>query len=557
MNKSAILCLIGGLFVSLGISGGGCGTSAVIPGLLPGPPAIIPTNPDEITLLRTFRVDLRAYPQTYRINWEFGDGSVLVNLPVAEGRAVTHGFLKGGVFEVKVHLFDAPEPVLGRSSELIATGFLPVEVTAPNILPTAAFVVEDVFNDAGEPVTLTKRFRDSGSRDRDGAIKTFAWDFGDGSHDTGEIVEHTFARGATFVVRLTVADDRGGIGTTTRTVMANTAPVASFTATESPNNALAYTFDASASSDPEGAITTYRWDFGDGSAMETGRIASHTYTVPNDYTVVLTVTDEGGATASTSRVIDITGSEPFVRSISPAVGEVDETLSGVVVDGENFESGATVRLERGADTIEATSVTVVDASTIEMTLSLAGAEPGDYNVIVTNPDSVTADLREGFRVVTANLVRLNTSMGDILFELVDDAPVTTANFLQYVEDGFYDGTIFHRVVVDFVVQGGGFLPGMVAPEGLRDPIVNEFSQDRSNLRGTVAMAKLGSDPDSATSQFFVNLGDNSENLDNQNGGFTVFATVIEGMDVADAIAAVPLDGEVPVDDVVLVSARRE
>jgi peptidyl-prolyl cis-trans isomerase A (cyclophilin A) len=143
--------------------------------------------------------------------------------------------------------------------------------------------------------------------------------------------------------------------------------------------------------------------------------------------------------------------------------------------------------------------------------------------------------------------------------LLEATPVTSLNFLQYVEDGFYDGTIFHRVVPDFVVQGGGFLPGpdMLEPDGLRDPIVNEFSPDRSNVRGTVAMAKVGGDPDSATSQFFFNLADNSANLDNQNGGFTVFATVAEGQDVVDAMAEVELDGESPVDDIVISMAKIE
>jgi cyclophilin family peptidyl-prolyl cis-trans isomerase len=156
------------------------------------------------------------------------------------------------------------------------------------------------------------------------------------------------------------------------------------------------------------------------------------------------------------------------------------------------------------------------------------------------------------------MVRLVTDFGDIVMELlVDDAPITTDNFVQYIEDGFYDGTIFHRVVPDFVVQGGGFLPGMIQPEGLRDPIVNEFNPANSNVRGTVAMAKVGGNPDSATSQFFVNLADNSANLDTQNGGFTVFAVVVQGMDVVDMIAEVELDGETPVNDVILIRAERE
>jgi cyclophilin family peptidyl-prolyl cis-trans isomerase len=132
-------------------------------------------------------------------------------------------------------------------------------------------------------------------------------------------------------------------------------------------------------------------------------------------------------------------------------------------------------------------------------------------------------------------VKLETSMGDIILELNEDAaPVTVKNFLQYIEEGFYDGTIFHRVIPRFMIQGGGFTPDMKDKQ-THPPIVNEYRL--SNVRGTVAMAKIGGNPNSATSQFFINLSDNSR-LDSQNGGFTVFARVVEGMDVVGSIAAV-------------------
>lgn len=136
------------------------------------------------------------------------------------------------------------------------------------------------------------------------------------------------------------------------------------------------------------------------------------------------------------------------------------------------------------------------------------------------------------------LVVLDTTFGEIVMQLFpEDAPITVANFLEYIDAGFYDGLIFHRAATSpAVIQGGRNDPDFNVSE-VRDPIVNEFG--RSNVRGTVAMAKLGGDPDSATSQFFVNLVDNSENLDDQNGGFTVFAEVIGGMDVVDAIGEVP------------------
>jgi cyclophilin family peptidyl-prolyl cis-trans isomerase/chitodextrinase len=558
MNRSAIFCMFCGLLVSLGMTGESCFQVVKVPTLLRSPPAIIPTNPAEPTLRRMFSVDLRDYPETDRISWEFGDGALATDLSVSAGRTVTHDYARGGTFDVWVHLFTAPDLVMGRASRLLATGTLPVEVTAPNAPPAAAFVVEDVFDDGGLPLPLAKRFIASRSTDRDGSIESYVWDFGDGSHDEGEIVQHTFGRSSTrFLVRLTVTDDRGDQGSATRSVLANTSPVAGFTATEDPIDAMTFTFDASASSDADGDITHYRWNFGDDSPEESGMVVSHTYAVPDDYTVDLTVADEAGAVASTSQILAVTGTEPFIRSMSPGLGEVDAVVSDVMIDGENFETGASVRLERDGVVIDATSVSVESDTTIRLTLDFTGAEPGGYDVVVTNPDGASASLPDAFRVVTPNLVRLTTSMGDILLELVDDAPITTENFLQYVEDGFYDGTIFHRVAPDFAIQGGGFLPGLEKLEGLRDPIVNEFSADRSNVRGTVAMAKIGGDPDSATSQFFVNLEDNSENLDNQNGGSTVFATVIEGMDVVDAIAAVPLDGEVPIDDVVLHRAERE
>src|SRR5262249_33278033 len=128
------------------------------------------------------------------------------------------------------------------------------------------------------------------------------------------------------------------------------------------------------------------------------------------------------------------------------------------------------------------------------------------------------------------------------------APRTVANFLNYINDGKYNDTIFHRSVTNFVVQGGGIdytgaPPSATLPAVVTDPAVKNEPDptNRSNLRGTVAMAKVGGDPDSATSQFFFNLGNNSSNLDNQNGGFTVFGKLVGAADqtVVDALAAVP------------------
>ncbi|MSU78940.1 MAG: peptidyl-prolyl cis-trans isomerase [Gemmataceae bacterium] len=158
-------------------------------------------------------------------------------------------------------------------------------------------------------------------------------------------------------------------------------------------------------------------------------------------------------------------------------------------------------------------------------------------------------------------VVLDTNAGKIVIELyADKAPITVKNFLQYVDDKHYDGTIFHRVIADFMIQGGGFTPGMKEKKS-RDPIKNESANGLSNERGTLAMARTNV-VDSATAQFFVNTV-NNKFLDRsaKGAGYAVFGRVVEGMDVVDKIRAVRT-GErgghenVPIEDVVIKSARR-
>ena len=165
----------------------------------------------------------------------------------------------------------------------------------------------------------------------------------------------------------------------------------------------------------------------------------------------------------------------------------------------------------------------------------------------------------------ARSVIITTPQGDIEMELLDqDAPKTVANFLNYIENNRYDKTFIHRSMPGFIIQGGGFSfedgNGVSVPTF--PPVENEFKV--SNTRGTVAMAKLSGEPDSATSQWFINTADNSGNLDGQNGGFTVFARVTgNGMDVVDAIEQLPTInaggpfGDLPVIDFVIGSTILE
>lgn len=142
-------------------------------------------------------------------------------------------------------------------------------------------------------------------------------------------------------------------------------------------------------------------------------------------------------------------------------------------------------------------------------------------------------------VLAEEYVRLHTTDGDIYIDLHEEkAPVSARNFRQYVEDGFYDGTVFHRVIPGFMAQGGGYDIDFKQQE-TREPIRNESDNGLSNKRGTIAMARTN-EPDSATSQFFINLVDN-ERLDatSYRPGYAVFGEVVRGMDVVDSIAEIP------------------
>lgn len=160
------------------------------------------------------------------------------------------------------------------------------------------------------------------------------------------------------------------------------------------------------------------------------------------------------------------------------------------------------------------------------------------------------------------MVKFETSLGDFTVELfADEAPVTVANFLQYVDDGHFDGTVFHRVIPGFVIQGGG-LTAALSQKPTRKPIENEAANGLKNRRGTLSMART-QDINSATSQFFVNLEDNAF-LDHQgprNYGYAVFGRIAAGMDVVDAIAAVRTGrqrghDDVPLEPVTVTAARR-
>ena len=162
-----------------------------------------------------------------------------------------------------------------------------------------------------------------------------------------------------------------------------------------------------------------------------------------------------------------------------------------------------------------------------------------------------------------SLVKFTTNLGAFTLKLdAEKAPKTVENFLAYVADGHYDNTVFHRVIKGFMIQGGGFEPGMKQKE-CRAPIDNEAANGLKNKRGTVAMARTG-DPHSATAQFFINVVDNDfldfKSPSGNGSGYCVFGEISEGLDVVDAIRAVKTGNsgfhqDVPVEDVIIEKAE--
>ena len=185
---------------------------------------------------------------------------------------------------------------------------------------------------------------------------------------------------------------------------------------------------------------------------------------------------------------------------------------------------------------------------------LFGLLTGLFAPLLPAADGSSAN--QGEKTVT---VRMETSKGTIVLELdAEKAPATVANFVEYARAGFYDGTLFHRVIPGFMIQGGGFEPGMKQKK-TRAPIKNEADNGLANKTGTIAMART-SDPHSATAQFFINVKDNDflnyRAPTTQGWGYCVFGRVVDGMDVVHAIEQVAtgqrgMHGDVPLEDVVI------
>ncbi len=240
--------------------------------------------------------------------WDFGDGTS------GTGVSPSHSYASASSYTVTLTVTDSNAQT-GTISHSVTT-------TAPNVAPSAAFTAV--------PTNLSVAFDGSASSAQTGAtITSYSWDFGDGSFDTGAKPVHVYGAAGTFQVRLTVTDSNGLTSSVTHsvtTIAANKAPVAAFTS--SVTN-LSVAFDASTSSDPDGSVSSYAWDFGDGTSG-TGVNPTHVFTKAGSYTVVLTVTDNAGATTSISHVVtpNVAANQPPVAAFASAVSNLSVTFDG-------------------------------------------------------------------------------------------------------------------------------------------------------------------------------------------------------------------------------------
>ncbi len=300
-------------------------------------------------------------------------------------------------------------------------------------------------------------------------------------------------------------------------------------------------------------VQTIYAQFKDG-AGNTSAAVSASITVPGPVTG--TVVINGGAATATSRSVTLALTAATSATTAGAAATIDAMFFSN--DGTTWSSSVTFAATypfvlppgNGAKTVWVVFHDSAGNQSLPLSASITLAVPA---TVVPDLQKVASPARRTiYQGGTTNgpiadyvsdpaykRVLLQTSLGDVLLRLFQsEAPLTVANFLRYVQDGKYAGTFFHRSLAGFVVQGGGYRLGSDGTEHLTTyaPVANEFG--RSNLRGTLAMAKTDGDPNSATSEWFFSLADNSANLDYQNGGFTVFGEVAgSGMTVVDAIAA--------------------
>lgn len=329
--------------------------------------------------------------------WNFGDGST------ATGATAAHSYAASGTYSVTLTVTDNQGGTGTTTKSLTVT-------QASNVPPTAAI---------GTPscTYLTCTFSGAGSSDSDGSIVSYAWDFGDSTTGSGATPAHTFAAAGTYTVTLTVTDDRGGSASTTAsvTVSSNQAPTATIAAPSCLG--LTCSLNGSSSSDADGTIASYAWDFGD-STTGTGATATHAYAAPGTYTVTLTVTDNAGATASTSATVSpvqLWAVDDYTRTLASGWGTA--TLGGSWTSNSstsfsvNGTAGLMTMKTAGAgpnNYLNAVSATSTD-TTLTVATDKAATGGGIYVYVVGRRLAGTGDYRAKLHFINTGAVGLSLS----------------------------------------------------------------------------------------------------------------------------------------------------
>ena len=369
------------------------------------------------------------------------------------------------------------------------TVLTPAQVQAHYFASPAAVNAPPVASFTSSTNAATATFDATASSDPDGTIAGYAWDFGDGTNGTGATPSHTYSVSGTYHVKLTVTDNGGATGSTTNdvsvTVPANQPPTASFTAT--PTN-LSVAFDGSGSSDPDGSIASYSWDFGDGSAAGSGVTPQHTYAAPGTYQVTLTVTDNQGATGSVTKAVTVTSvvaADAFGRTTSNGWGTAD-------TGGPWSVTGTTSRFSVGGGV----GTVNVEAAAVGPTAYLNSVSQANFNAVV---DASVSQSSGGGSYV--ELIGRHSGTSDYRLKVLYRADGTVQALISKVVSGT-DTTLKSLVIpsltytpgtplrIRFVVSGTGTtsLSGTVWPVGTTEPASPQISLTDS----TAALQSAGS-----------------------------------------------------------------